>query len=237
MCCTLRMVLIMYLSSWDTKNTLPLLPGLGSSRSAWSPAQDKQDAFHTCLLRRVLTNATGYRAPESTADHKHKRHTRPGQKIDAEEVAPPTIHACLITWWRTGVCVERAADGLHVLGGLNVEDGAQVAERERAIVLPAEVGGRVRGRVGAAVAREVLLQLRARARPVGFRVLGFGVQGIGNPQHNVRIHGIEETAAGEQTAPSRRWRKSSPYLKQALQADSGMPLRLHRCTQSPGKFS
>ena len=35
---TLRMVLIMYLSSWLTKNTLPDLPGLGSSRSAWSPA-------------------------------------------------------------------------------------------------------------------------------------------------------------------------------------------------------
>ena len=36
---TLRMVLIMYLLSWDTKNTDPLLPGLGSSRSAWSPAK------------------------------------------------------------------------------------------------------------------------------------------------------------------------------------------------------
>ena len=42
---TLRTVLIMYLSSCDRKNTLPLLPGEGSSRSAWSPVNHSLQNF------------------------------------------------------------------------------------------------------------------------------------------------------------------------------------------------
>ena len=53
----------------------------------------------------------------------------------------------------------RTADGLHVLGCLDVEHLAQLAEGRGAVVLPLKVRRGVRGCLSAAVAREVSLQL------------------------------------------------------------------------------
>ena len=154
-------------SSWEIQNTLPDLPGDGSSLSALSPATSRQQGFKLrqrgpdwivlgmndgANLVRATTNDAGSGRPSGL----HTLTRLPSySKSPVMRTYGPRAEVQVLA--EEGA---RTADGHHVVSGIDGEDLAQLPERHGHVVLEREVAAGMRRRLLRPLPREVQLLLQ-----------------------------------------------------------------------------